>query len=198
MTTLIVDYQLNNLKSIRRAIEECKEHVIVSSNPKELESADRVILPGVGAFAEAMERLNQLGWSDPLKENKKPLLGICLGMQLLADKGTEGGLCEGLGLIPGEVVKMEGECIPHVGWNEIDQCSHPLFSSIEPKTDFYFVHSYQFIPKDEETILTRTPYHSSFVSAVGYKKCFGVQFHPEKSMPAGLRLLKNFCEGKWD
>lgn len=198
MNTLVIDYQLNNLGSITRALEKCGSFVTVSSDPNELSSADRVVLPGVGSFAVAMQKLHQLGWVAPLKKNQKPLLGICLGMQLLADEGEENGITAGLGIIPGRVVKMKAPKVPHVGWNEIDASTHPLFHTIEPQTDFYFVHSYQFVPKTEDLILTKTPYAQSFVSSIHYKNAFGVQFHPEKSMPAGLTLLKNFCEGTWD
>lgn len=201
MKVLVVDYKMNNLGSIKRALEYCGATVIVSSDPSELKNADKIVIPGVGAFSDAMKNLEQLGWVSALKDavliEKKFLLGICLGMQLLAEEGHEGGCCQGLGLIEGKVIKLissnKTERIPHVGWNEVfykEQCQ--LFKNITSGTDFYFVHSYHFVTDGEQVSAACTQYCGGFVSAVNKNNIFGVQFHPEKSMPAGLILLKNF------
>ncbi|MBI2045165.1 imidazole glycerol phosphate synthase subunit HisH [Candidatus Pacearchaeota archaeon] len=201
MAVLIIDYGMSNLSSIKRALEECGADVFISDNPKDIKKAERVVLPGVGAFADGMMNLNNRGWTGAIKEevltNKIPLLGVCLGMQLLADKGYEGGETEGLGLIPGEVSilnkKNESERIPHIGWNEIKKVRHDkLLDGISDNSDFYFVHSYSLNPKDNYCILAETPHCGSFVSIVKKDKVYGVQFHPEKSSSNGFLLLKNF------
>jgi glutamine amidotransferase len=197
----VVDYGMCNLDSVRRAIEECGGTVLVTSQARDLETANRIILPGVGAFPEAMRNIKALSlgrvlYEQAINENI-PLLGVCLGMQLLASKGWEGEETDGLGLIPGEVRRLDpfgtDTRIPHVGWNEV----HPLhesslFRDIAPGKDFYFVHSYHFCPKEDAHIIAYTPYAGRFVSAVQSGSVFGVQFHPEKSQKAGFQLLKNF------
>lgn len=201
MPVFIIDYGMSNLGSIKRALEECGADVLVSDDPKELKLADRIVLPGVGAFAEGMRNLTERGWLGPLiKEtidNNIPLLGICLGMQLLASNGYEGGETQGLGLIPGTVKRLvtigPQERIPHVGWNEVfKKRENVLFKKIPDGTDFYFVHSYHFLAENEENIIATTPYCGGFISAVSLNNVFGVQFHPEKSIPAGFQLLNNF------
>lgn len=201
MNVLVVDYGMGNLGSVRRSLEECGADVQVSEDPKDLLSAEGIILPGVGAFADAMKQLNDRGWIEPLRESvlakRIPLLGICLGMQVLADQGVEGGVCSGLGLIPGEVILLQPPSsdvrIPHVGWNEVHPVqASPLFEKIESGTDFYFVHSYHFVTKDPKYILARTPYCGDFTCAVGHENIFGVQFHPEKSSRPGFQLIRNF------
>lgn len=200
MSTVIIDYGMSNLGSIRRAIEECGADVVVSNNPKDLKTAAKIILPGVGAFGDGMKNLNEQGWMPIIKEevlkNKIPILGICLGMQLLATKGYEGGEFSGLNLIEGEVVKFtpqNNERIPHVGWNEIFQTKdNILFEGIKDGSDFYFVHSYYFKTKYQEDIISTTPYCGNFASAINKGNVFGTQFHPEKSMPLGFEVLKNF------
>lgn len=198
---LIVDYGMGNLGSVRRAFEECGAQVVISSDPRGLETASRIVLPGVGAFAEGVQNLKAQGWIDPIRkavmEKKMPLLGICLGMQLLADTGHEGGEHAGLSLIHGEVRRLqpgqEGERIPHIGWNEVYQISKtPLFQDVADGTDFYFVHSYHFLPAVSETVVTKTPYCGQFISTVCAGNVFGVQFHPEKSSKAGFQVLRNF------
>ncbi|MBN8553986.1 MAG: imidazole glycerol phosphate synthase subunit HisH [Deltaproteobacteria bacterium] len=204
---VIIDYGMCNLGSVRRAFEECgASDAIVSSDFRDLASADKIILPGVGAFTKGMQNLKAGGWIEPLREaaldKKIPLLGICLGMQLLSDKGFEGGEIEGLGLISGEVRKLESkknstskikERIPHMGWNEVhhDQKSI-LFDDIQSGTDFYFVHSYYFLPKDNKSTIGQTPYCGKFSSVIGSENIFGVQFHPEKSQKPGFQLIRNF------
>jgi len=199
--TLIVDYGMGNLGSVKRAFEECGTDVFISDNPDDCEMADHIVLPGVGAFADGMAALTTAGWVDALhvatQQDNIPLLGICLGMQLLADKGFEGGETVGLGLIPGEVrrlVAVTSETrIPHVGWNEVNHGGkHPLFTGIPTGVDFYFVHSYHFVTANDDDTLAVTPYCGSFVSAVARNTVYGTQFHPEKSSRAGFQLIRNF------
>jgi glutamine amidotransferase len=200
MTVLIVDYGMGNIASARRAIEECGGRVIVSDKPSDICQADRIVVPGVGAFPLAMQRLRDAGWVEALNsavlQDGIPLLGVCLGMQLLADESDEVSPTAGLGLIPGRVKRISpadsSERVPHVGWNEVNHCNHPLFDGIPVGADFYFVHSFRFVPSNSDTVLATTPYAGEFVSAVGHLRVAGVQFHPEKSSRAGFRLLKNF------
>lgn len=210
MTTadvLIVDYGACNLDSVRRAIELCGGSAHCSGDPAELKSASRILLPGVGSFAEAMTRLEEAGWvralHDEVLGSGIPLLGICLGMQLLADRGNEGvegeraGNVPGLGFIAGSVeplrVRDPAERIPHMGWNEVKQTKpHPLWSEIPERKDFYFANSYHLVPADESVVAGRTDYCGGFVSAVARGNVFGVQCHPEKSQKAGLQLIRNF------
>jgi len=199
--TLIVDYGMGNLGSVKRAMEECGSEVVISDAPADCVWADHIVLPGVGSFADGMAALTIAGWVDALRRaalaDKIPLLGICLGMQLLAEKGIEGGVTTGLGLIPGKVDLLVADSsearIPHVGWNEVHHNGlHPLFSGIPSGTDFYFVHSYHFKTGNADDVLALTPYSGSFVSAVALGTVFGTQFHPEKSSRAGFQLLRNF------
>lgn len=201
MTVLIVDYGMGNLASARRALEECGASVRVSDRPEDVKDAERIVIPGVGAFAHAMERLRSRGWVEAIRDaaltDEIPVLGVCLGMQLLADEGDEGGDSRGLGLVRGRVERLvpaaEGERVPHVGWNEVNAAGDPaLLAGIPAATDFYFVHSYRFVPEDEADIVATTPYCGGLVSAVGRGRIAGVQFHPEKSSRAGFRLLRNF------
>jgi imidazole glycerol-phosphate synthase subunit HisH len=198
---LIIDYGMSNLGSITRALEGCNAKVVVSDDPQEIKSSNRIILPGVGAFADGIKNLRKLGFVSAIKEtvlaHNIPFLGICLGMQLLANKGYEGGEEEGLCLIPGTVKHLESsdrsERIPHIGWNEVYKTmDHPLFTDIPDGTDFYFVHSYHFIVENSENIIATTPYCRGFVSAVTSGNICGVQFHPEKSGRTGIQVLKNF------
>jgi glutamine amidotransferase len=201
MTVLIIDYGLGNLASTRRSFEECGAVVAVSDDPCAVLSAASVVVPGVGTFGQAMERLRHRGWLTSIREAAAigvPVLGICLGMQLLADRGEEGGECEGLGLVEGRVERMlpvrPEERIPHVGWNEVlpAASSHPIFRGIRSGTDFYFAHSYRFIPAKRHDVIATTPYCGELVSAVRNNNVVGVQFHPEKSSRAGLQLIRNF------
>ncbi|MBT5470023.1 MAG: imidazole glycerol phosphate synthase subunit HisH [Nitrospina sp.] len=202
MLVLIIDYGMGNLGSVRRSFEECGADVQILKDPQEFNGASRVVLPGVGAFKEGMERLENRGWVnfiDMVIEEKLPLLGICLGMQLLAEQGYEGGQVPGLGVIGGEVVRMDPqsdeERIPHVGWDDVCVTqSTSLFSDIPNESDFYFVHSYHFVPVCEDCIIATTPYCGGVVSAVQKNNVFGVQFHPEKSSKSGRKLLENFLK----
>lgn len=201
MKVLVVDYGMSNLGSVSRALEECGGDVCIASTPESLEGADRIVLPGVGAFKDGMSHLVSAGWPGPLREaTNRPgvrLLGICLGMQLLCTRGHEGGEIEGLDLVPGSVVRlkpeMDSERIPHVGWNEVyPNRDHPLTRGVAPGTDFYFVHSYHFTTLNPEHVLANTPYCGSFASIVGCGNVMGTQFHPEKSSKPGFQILRNF------
>ena len=198
---VIVDYGMCNLDSIARAVEECGGRPTVSDQPRELATATQIILPGVGAFPDAMNNLVERGFHTALEEqvvgNGIPFLGICLGMHMMARAGNEGQRTEGLGWIDGEVVRLEpqGEDtrIPHIGWNEINlEYESPLFDGIAPDRDYYFVHSYHIRCDDEEQVVARTAYAGGFVSAVARDHIFGVQFHPEKSQKVGFQVLRNF------
>ena len=201
MRTLIIDYGMSNLGSIRRAVEECGFDPLVSEDPRDISVADHLILPGVGAYADGMRNLTEKDWVSVIRKavlnEGVPLLGICLGMQLLAGKGFEEGETNGLDLIAGEVKLLQPNSldarIPHVGWNEIKRNSEsPLLENISDGTDFYFVHSYHFVPKDKNHIAAVTDYYGDFVSVVNNANIFGTQFHPEKSGKMGFQLLKNF------
>ena len=201
MRVLVIDYGMGNLGSVGRTLQECGADIIFTTNPSDICKSEKIILPGVGAFPDGMAALQSNGWVDALKSaiNKedKHILGICLGMQLLATKSFEGKETEGLDLISGEVHKLaplnDDTRIPHVGWNEVKIArENKLLSGIGDGTDFYFVHSFHFIPNNERQIIAKTPYCGEFVSAINSEKVYGVQFHPEKSSRAGLRLLDNF------
>lgn len=197
----IVDHGMCNLDSIARAIEKCGANAVVTDRPKDLEIANRIVLPGVGAFPGAMENLDAAGLSDAIKEQvleqKIPLLAVCLGMQLLMEKSEEVRETKGLGLLEGVVRRLDpGEShdrVPHMGWNEVrTHKPAPLFENIAEESDFYFVHSFVVAEVPEDQIVATTPYCGGFVSAIGRGNIFGVQFHPEKSQRVGFRLLTNF------
>jgi glutamine amidotransferase len=199
----IVNYGLGNLASVRRTLEELGATPYIANSPSDLGHVDRIIIPGVGAFPLAMKNLREQGWIDALRyqvlELHCPLLGICLGMQLLATNGEEGGWTEGLGLIAGTVKRLDvlGSTlrIPHAGWNEVVHTGDdPLFNAIPQQSDFYFVHSFAFSPTHLESVIATTDYGVSIVVAVRHKHVWGVQFHPEKSSKAGRRLIKNFLD----
>lgn len=205
LTTIgIVDIGLSNLGSIERSLSEICDRVTVVRNPEQLRGLDRLVLPGVGAFSVAMGRLRESGLADPIssfiRDLKRPTLGICLGMQLLADLGEEHGLNHGLGLIPGRVRKFDPQSnvrIPHVGWNSVDvRIETPLFAGIPPGQDFYFVHSYVFDLASNEYLAASATNGQTFVAAIQRSNLVGVQFHPEKSSRVGRKLLENFC--RWD
>ena len=200
MNVVIINYGMGNLGSVRRAFEECGATVRISEEPKELTDADRIVLPGVGAFSDGMRNLHRAGWPAAIKQAlAKPdvaFLGLCLGMHLIADAGHEGGETKGVGLVPGEVKRLAAcgeERVPHVGWNEIRiERPDPLLAGIEDRTDFYFVHSYQLIASDANTVIASTPYCGRFASVIRRGNVFGTQFHAEKSSRAGFQLLRNF------
>ena len=203
MSVLIVDYGLGNLSSVSRTFEKCGADVVIDDRPESAESADHIVIPGVGDYAEAISRITDSGWDVALRraalENKVPVLGICLGMQLLSTTGEESGQNQGLGLIDGRVIRLvpveAEERIPHVGWNEVYSIENsPLFSGIAPGTDFYFVHSFHFKPAITDDAAAVTPYCGEFVSAVSKDNIYGVQFHPEKSSKEGMTLIRNFID----
>lgn len=199
----IVDYGVGNLASVRNAFDHLGHDATICERPEDVACCDRLVLPGVGSFRAGMEALVERGWVDPLRSyvrQGKPLLGICLGMQLLFERGEEHGPSDGLGLIPGKVVRLmpaAPEKVPHVGWNSLCSVSrHPLFDGIKANVDVYFVHSYHCVPTDPDNVLARCDFGGEFVAAVGRANIAGMQFHPEKSQPAGMRMLDNFAE--WD
>lgn len=201
MKVAVIDYGMGNLGSVRRAFEALSSEVFVAERPDSLHNAQRIVLPGVGSFKEGMDRLSKNGWTLAIREQVlefgKPFLGICLGMQLLAKSGTEGEETAGLGLIDGEVIRLDAlGCalrIPHVGWNAVTlNKTNSLFAGIPEETDFYFVHSYAFRPASIDHVLAFTDYGMPIVAAIGREHIFGAQFHPEKSSKAGFRVLENF------
>jgi len=201
MNILIVDYGLCNTHSVARAVKECGHTPLISGRPEDIRVSDKIIIPGVGNFSQAMANLSKRGWNEVLREavltGGTPLLGICLGMQLLATESKESSNTKGLNLVPGKVVKLNEASIklriPHIGWNEVIQRRKDfIFDGVNNKKDFYFVHSYHLVPNNSDNILSTTPYGMDFVSAISENNIYGVQFHPEKSLKAGLRLLHNF------
>ncbi|MGQ0442860.1 MAG: imidazole glycerol phosphate synthase subunit HisH [Methylophilaceae bacterium] len=201
MKVAIINYGLGNLSSVRRAFEDIGADAIVANHPSVLYEVDRVVLPGVGAFAEGMAHLTHGGWiaalDDVVNLQHKPLLGICLGMQMLASKGDEGGVTEGLGFIAGEVRKIDllgcKQRIPHMGWNEVRYKSNDdILANIPEASDFYFVHSYAFVPSSSDHLIATVDYGCELSAVVRNQHVFGCQFHPEKSSKAGRQLLRNF------
>lgn len=198
----IVDYRMSNLHSVSQAMRLLGAEPVIAEHPDQLESATHIVLPGVGSFSDGMAQLHDAGWVDPIRRQVaggKPLLGICLGMQLLATRGTEGGDIPGLDLVPGDIVRLDTlGCdlrIPHVGWNSVgDATESGVFDGIPGGTDFYFVHSFAFKPADVSNVVAYTDYGRPIVAAVRRGAVVGTQFHPEKSSKAGFRLLRNFLE----
>lgn len=200
----IVDYGLSNLGSVFRAFRKLNDDVEIVTDASQIDDAQHIVLPGVGSYLEGMNCLKRRGWDEALQtaasDRGVPILGICLGMQFLASKGNEGGVAKGLSLIPGEVVHLrdigEDGRIPHVGWNDIKSTGTgcPLLNGIPDGTDFYFVHSYAFQTASVMDLAATVDYGVRFPAIVGQGNVWGVQFHPEKSSVAGMRILRNFLE----
>jgi len=195
----IVDYGIGNLASVRKAFAKVGAEAKVTSSPDEIAGAEKVVLPGVGAFGKAVEHLAEHGLVEPVSKaiaDGKPFLGICLGMQLLFEASEEAPGVKGLGLLKGNVKRFEGvPKVPQIGWNEVRQAkSSPLFASIPESAYFYFVHSYYVVPRDSATVLAFADYGGEYAAAVGKDNVCGVQFHPEKSQAWGLALLNNFAK----
>jgi imidazole glycerol-phosphate synthase subunit HisH len=197
----VIDYGLGNLFSVARALEMVGAEVVISSKPSDVHSAERLVLPGVGAFGDGMKFLREKKLDTALTEavikHQKPFLGICLGLQLLAEEGEEHGKHEGLGWIRGKVRKLSVEAhhlkVPHIGWNNVDIVRpHPLFEGVQGDADFYFVHSYQLECGAAESLIATAQYGESITAVIGHKNIFAAQFHPEKSQDNGLKLLENF------
>jgi len=197
----IIDYGMGNLRSVQKAFEKVGHQAIVTRDPEQVAAATKVVLPGVGAFEDAIAELRRLDLVRPVLEtidSGKPFLGICLGLQLLFDVSYENGRHEGLGVLPGKVVRFElpkGYSVPHMGWNQLAiRRSAPLLKDMDEGTYVYFVHSYYVVPKDAQVIATETDYGVPFCSMVWRDNVFATQFHPEKSQTEGLKMLKNFAE----
>jgi imidazole glycerol-phosphate synthase subunit HisH len=197
---VVVDYGMGNRRSVEKALAHVGAHAHVSSDHDELRSAAGLVVPGVGAFPRAMERLRELGLDDLLRERvaaQTPVLGICLGLQLAFERSSELGGADGLGLIPGEVNRLRAPKLklPHIGWNDVRfaKPDSPLTAGLPQSCAFYHVHSFAAEPADEADVLGIADYGGPFVTAVEHGSFYGVQFHAEKSSAAGLRLLANFA-----
>jgi glutamine amidotransferase len=200
----VVDYGMGNLRSVEQALRKVAPNaeVVVSDDPEVIANAGRVVFPGQGAMPDCMRELNERGLRDAVLDAalNKPFLGICIGLQMLFEHSAEGGV-SGLGVLPGEVIRFASDMhdpqgvrlkVPHMGWNQVHHGEHPLWHGIAQDTRFYFVHSYYVQPDDAALIQATSDYPQPFVCAVARDNLFAVQFHPEKSANAGLRLLRNF------
>lgn len=204
----IIDYGMGNLRSVQKGFEKIGAAAVVTSKPADLLTADRVVLPGVGAFRDCIHNLQQGGFVEPILQviqQGKPFLGICLGLQLLFTESEEFGLHQGLGVIPGRVIRFpegmneasEKLPVPHMGWNQITlQGDTPLFHGIADGSNVYFVHSYYVMPDDPAVVAATCRYGITFCAAIRKDNIMAVQFHPEKSQAIGLQMLKNFAEIK--
>jgi len=193
----IIDYGRGNLRSVQKGLEKSGYEAVITGDPEEIARAKGVILPGVGAFADAMRQLRELELADPLLaaiRSGKPFLGICLGMQVLFETGEEHGVHQGLGVFPGRVIKFPpGPKVPHMGWNRLQlKRDTPLLKGFPEGGACYFVHSFYVEPSQAEVVLATSDYGIDFPAVVGRDKVFGVQFHPEKSSGLGLKILENF------
>ena len=197
----IIDYDAGNIKSVEKALKLLGQDVVITRNPEEILSADKVILPGVGAFGDAMGKLHEYGLVEIIKEvveRKIPFLGICLGLQLMFESSDETPGVEGLGLLKGKILRIpeSGDLkIPHMGWNSLHfQNEGRLFANLPQNSYVYFVHSYYLQAEDESIVKATTDYSTCIHASVEKDNVFACQFHPEKSSDVGLTILKNFCE----
>jgi glutamine amidotransferase len=197
----VVDYQMGNLRSVQKALEKCGAQVLITSDAKEIADADQLVLPGVGAFRDAVAEIRRRDLVAPILdaiEADKPFLGICLGMQLLFDISYEDGEYEGLGVIPGKVVRFQpppGYKVPHMGWNQARIVRQaPILKGIDDGAHFYFVHSYYVVPDANDVVAIESDYADPFCAMIWKNNLFAAQFHPEKSQRHGLKMLENFCQ----
>jgi glutamine amidotransferase len=195
----IVDYQMGNLRSVQKGLERVGFPAAITCRPPEIEAADKLVLPGVGAFRDAIGELRRRDLVNPIRDfiaAGKPFLGICLGLQLLFDLSYEDGEWEGLGILRGRVVRFAVPPefkVPHMGWNQVRKLHpSPILAGIDDGAYFYFVHSYYPVPDDKNVIALETTYHQPFCAGITRENLFAMQFHPEKSQANGLRLLENF------
>jgi len=201
MSIAIVDYGMANLRSVQKGFEQVGHHADIISQPEEIKSADKLVLPGVGAFQDAVATLREKSLAEPIIAHIKsgrPFLGICLGFQMLFDVGYEDGVHEGLGVFPGKCVRFDvdeklGLKVPHMGWNQLEfRKPSPLLRDLKPLSSVYFVHGYHVVSDDPSLIATTTDYGGPFVSSIWRDNVMGTQFHPEKSQKVGLQMLANF------
>ncbi len=199
MSIAIIDYGVGNLRSVEKAFTSQGIEAVVTSDEKVLRAAEKLVLPGVGAFKACMDGLRAHGFENLVLDAAnagKPIIGLCVGLQMMFEEGHEFGVHKGLGLMPGRVVKFPDKLhVPHIGWNQVEfKQAHPVFSELPSETFFYFVHSYYVETPDAACVLGETDYGMRYASICGRDNIVGVQFHPEKSQAAGLKLLKNFSE----
>lgn len=200
MSIVIINYELSNLNSVLYAIKKIYDNVLITQDTDIILKAKLLILPGIGTYKEGVKKLKQLQLFKPIREavliKKIPIIGICLGMQLLSTYGEEGGLTKGLNIIEGIVSKIPDTPmrVPHIGWNSITHNNRDIFNNISNKTDFYFIHSYYFRPMDKKYIQASTYYNTELVAVIVKNNIYGLQFHPEKSQLAGQILLQNIIK----
>ncbi len=199
MRIAIIDYGVGNLRSVEKAFTSQGIEAVVTSDETVLRSADKLVLPGVGAFKACMDGLKAHGFDELVLEaagTGKPIIGLCVGLQMMFDEGHEFGIHKGLGLMPGRVVKFPEKLrVPHIGWNQVEfKHQHKVFNGLPSQTFFYFVHSFYVEASDQSCVLGETDYGMLYASICGRDNIVGVQFHPEKSQTAGLKLLRNFAE----
>jgi glutamine amidotransferase len=196
----IIDYQMGNLRSVQKGFEKIGHKAQIVSDPDQLSQATKIVLPGVGAFGDAMQELTERGFVDPIRdwiEQDRPFLGICLGLQLLFERSYEGSECAGLGILEGEVRRFDVPPplkVPHMGWNELQlRKDVPILKGISSGDHLYFVHSYYVAPRDPEVVAVEANYGGPFCAMVWRGQLFATQFHPEKSQRVGLQILENFA-----
>lgn len=206
--TTIIDYGMGNLRSVQKAVQRLGHAADITRDPERIATADRVILPGVGAFTDGMAEIRRLGQEQAIRDfvaKGRPYLGICMGMEFLLDESEEDAPNTGFGLIPGKCVRFHEQPtpdsprikVPHMGWNRIDHTTrpdNPLFHDIEPEAHVYFVHSYHCVPDDAHVVAATCDYGQHFCASIWRDNLWATQFHPEKSQGVGLRILGNFLE----